>query len=59
MKIKITKCSDSRLWYARLIGEIFLVRRIDNAVYWVKENNEYSGWNWINIADCEEYKEKD
>jgi len=57
MKVRIIKCSDSRLWYSKLINEVVLVRRIDNDTYWVRENDEFAGWNWIFQNDCEEYKE--
>lgn len=59
MKIKITNCSDSRYWYAKKIGEVFDVRRIDSDRYWTKPNPDdpYAGWNFILFEDCEIYKE--
>ena len=61
MNIRITKCSDSRYWYANLVGEVYHVRRIDYNSYWVKPNPDdpYSGWNFVPFEHCEIYKEKD
>lgn len=58
MKVKIVGCSDSMFWYAGRVGWVYQVRRIDSDRYWVRpEIDEYSGWNFIKIEDCKEYKE--
>lgn len=59
MKIKVIKCSDSRLWYSSRLNEVFDVRRIDTDCYWTKPNPEdpYAGWNYVLFEDCEIYKE--
>lgn len=57
MKIKITKCTDSRFWYAGLVGETYQVRRIDTDRYWCRpETDPYSGWNFVLFTDCEVVK---
>lgn len=54
MNIRITKCSDSRYWYANLIGAVYQVRTIDNDRYWCRPDIDvYSGWNFILFTDCE------
>ena len=57
MKIKITKYSDSRFWYAKYVGEVFWVRRIDTDRYWCREQNETGYLNFVLFEDCIEYKE--
>lgn len=53
MKIKITKCSDSMMWYSKHIGEIYSVVRD-----YSKESNEYlvrDAYGYLNIIrprDC-------
>lgn len=54
MKIKITKCSDSMMWYSKHIGEIYSVVR-DYSLH----SNEYlvrDAYGYLNIVrpkDCE------
>lgn len=58
MKVKILKCSDSRLWYNSCINKTYEVRRIEGNLFWVRpEIDAYSGWNWLYAEDCEEIKE--
>ena len=54
MKVKITKCSDSLMWYSKHIGETYHVIKD-----YSKESNEYlvrasDGYlNIIRVYDCE------
>lgn len=54
MKIKITKCSDSMMWYSKHIGEVYTVVR-DYSTH----SNEYlvrDAYGYLNIVrpkDCE------
>lgn len=63
MKIKILKCSDSRLWYNKYIGETFDVayrtREYSEVCYWVREGLEYNCLNFVKQIDCEEINAKD
>ena len=54
MKIKITKCSDSMMWYSKHIGEVYTVVRDYSTL-----SNEYlvrDAYGYLNIVrpkDCE------
>lgn len=60
MKIKITKCSDSMMWYCKHVGETYNVVRD-----YSKESNEFlvrDACGYLNIVlakDCEIVKEKE
>ena len=60
MEIKITKCSDSMMWYCKHVGETYNVVRD-----YSKESNEFlvrDAYGYLNIVlmkDCEIVKEKE
>jgi hypothetical protein len=41
MKIKITNCSDSQMWYAKFIGKEFTCLKEDAEGYWCREPAGY------------------
>jgi hypothetical protein len=53
MKIKILRCSDSRTWYNKHIGEVLYVERVDSDRYWCRELDQYRCLNFVLIKDCE------
>lgn len=53
MKIKVLKCRDSLLWYAKHIGEEFEVYFIDDKAYWSRERDgQFNCLNWIFKEDA-------
>jgi hypothetical protein len=53
MKIKVLKCSNSLLWYAKHIGEDFNVEFIDDTAYWSRERDgQFNALNWIKKEDA-------
>ena len=53
MKIKVLKCSDSLLWYAKHIGEEFDVKFVDDKAYWSRERDGiFNCLNWIYKYDA-------
>ena len=54
LKIKITKCSDSMMWYSKHIGEVYTVVRdysTHSNAYLVRDT--YGYWNIVRPKDCE------
>jgi len=58
MKVKVTKCYDSMLWYNKRIGEVFEIYREEEAVYWTREGGAWNCLNWIRKLDCEVINER-
>jgi len=56
MKIKITSCSESFLWYTEQIGSVFEVLGITNENFVVTNPPSKSIW-WIRKCDCIELPE--
>ncbi len=52
MKIKITDCSNSMLWYRDRIGEEFIVYYVEDKAYWTREGGTYNALNWVYKNDC-------
>ncbi len=53
MKIKVIKCKNSLLWYAKYIGEEFVVEFIDDKAYWSRERDgRFNALNWIDKDDA-------
>jgi hypothetical protein len=55
IKIQVKGCSDGLFWYSQHIGEQFDVVWFDpdEAVFWVRERDQYSARNWIACSDAE------
>jgi hypothetical protein len=55
IKIQVKGCSDGLFWYSQHIGEQFDVVWFDpdEAVFWVRERDQYSARNWIACRDAE------
>lgn len=53
MKIKITSCKDSLLWYNKHIGETFEVVKVSPWFYWCREKDAYKASNFIYKQDVE------
>jgi hypothetical protein len=55
IKIQVKGCSDGLFWYSQHIGEQFDVVWFDpdEAVFWVRERDQYSARNWIACKDVE------
>lgn len=55
IKIQVKGCSDGLFWYSQHIGEQFDVVWFDpdEAVFWVRERDQYSARNWIACMDAE------
>lgn len=51
MKIKITSCKDSSLWYNSLLGQEFDVVKLGPNFAWVREPDEYACLNYVMIQD--------
>lgn len=53
MKIRVTKCSNSILWYNKHIGEEFEVSFVEEEAYWTREKDgPFYSLNWIYKQDC-------
>lgn len=53
MKIKVIKCKNSLLWYAKHIGEEFTVEFVDDKAYWSRERDgRFNALNWIDKHDA-------
>lgn len=56
-KIKIVKSTDSRVWYAGHVGEVFTVIATEttpaDVLFWVREPNIYAALNWVKEQDVE------
>ena len=59
VKIKIVRCSDTRLWYNDRINEIFTLvdvemnKNSEVAFFWVRTGDEWNTSNWIHRTDAE------
>ena len=52
-KIKILNCRNSRLWYAKHIGEEFYLHKEEFDVYWTREQNKWQTLNFVCKQDAE------
>lgn len=55
IKIQVKGCSDGLFWYSQHIGEQFDVVWFDpdEAVFWVRERDQFHARNWIACRDAE------
>lgn len=51
MKIKITSCKNSRLWYNSLLDQEFDVVKLGHDFVWVREPDEYACLNYVMNVD--------
>jgi hypothetical protein len=51
MKILITSCCDSLMWYHNLLGTTHTVIRVDKSYYWCREPSGYL--NIVHLQDAE------
>lgn len=51
MKILIVACSDSLMWYSKLLGTVHDVVRVDSEYYWCREPTGYL--NIVKLQDAE------
>lgn len=52
VKIKVLKCNDHLLWYAKRIGEEFKIEFIEDKAYWAREGGQFNALNWIKKEDA-------
>ena len=52
MRIKITNCYDSMLWYYKHQQEEFEVQRTSLGLFWVREPDEYHCLNFVYQQDA-------
>ncbi len=55
IKIQVKGCSDGLFWYSQHVGEQFDVVWFDpdEAVFWVRERDQFHARNWIACRDAE------
>lgn len=51
-QVKIKRCSDELYWYAKEVGNVFMVEAEDSDRYWVREPNEYRCLNFVLKKDA-------
>jgi hypothetical protein len=53
MKIRVIRCSDPLLWYAKHVGEEFYVEFSDQNCYWSREvDGVFNCLNWLHKEDA-------
>lgn len=53
--VKIISASDQHFWYAKYVGDLFLIDRQEDDIYWTREPAGYR--NFILKEDAELVKE--
>jgi len=61
MRIRITKCSDSLLWYHDRVGEefnvLYILKEPKDLSVWVRTSGMYNTKNYVLYSDCSEINE--